>query len=156
MQDTPFELQRGELTLSTDRRRLDLDAVLALLAPEHWGGGLRRDVMERAIENSVCFGVYDGGRLVAFARAVTDRATYAYLTDVVVGEEHRGRGVGVWLVECILAHPDFQGLRRMALITRDAERLYERFGFGPASGSVYMELRDPGARRKEGGGDEGG
>jgi len=103
---------------------------------------MTRPVLERAIENSVCFGVYDATRQLAFARAVTDLATYAYLTDVIVADEVRGRGIGSWMVEAILVHPDLQGLRRIALFTRDARALYERYGFttDPPT-SVYMELR---------------
>jgi ribosomal protein S18 acetylase RimI-like enzyme len=103
---------------------------------------MTRERLERAIENSVCIGVYDGGRQLAFARAVTDLATYAYLTDVIVAESARSRGIGTWMIEAILEHPDLQGLRRIALFTRDAQGLYERFGFSTdPPRSVYMELR---------------
>jgi len=100
-------------------------------------------VLERAIANSVTVSVLDGaGIQVGFARVVTDLATYAYLTDVIVAETARRQGIGSWMVEAILSHPDLQGLRRVALYTRDAQALYERYGFStdrPAS--VYMELR---------------
>ncbi|HET6232436.1 MAG TPA: GNAT family N-acetyltransferase [Longimicrobiaceae bacterium] len=146
MRDKTMEWRRGELTVSTDRRRLELDAVLEMLLATHWGGGMRRDLLERAVENSVCFGVYRGARLVGFARAVSDLATYGYLTDVVITESERGRGLGRWLVECILAHPDLQNLRRFSLMTRDAAGLYEQFGFGPQRGtSTYMEIWNPAA-----------
>jgi ribosomal protein S18 acetylase RimI-like enzyme len=104
---------------------------------------MSRANLERAIENSVCVGVYDrDGVQLAFARAVSDLATYAYLTDVIVAEDARGRGLGSWMVETIVAHPDFQELRRIALLTRDAQGLYERFGFSTdMPKSVYMELR---------------
>ncbi len=142
MDDRLVEERRGELLLSTDRGRLDVAAVLAMLVQSHWGALMTRQVLERAIEHSVCFGVYDGGNQVGFARAVSDLATYAYLTDVIVAEWARGRGIGAWMVEAILAHPDLQGLRRIALWTRDASGLYERYGFStdmPAS--TYMERR---------------
>jgi N-acetylglutamate synthase-like GNAT family acetyltransferase len=142
MNDRVVELRRGELQFSTDRTRLDLDEVLAMLLVSHWGGSMTRSLLERAVENSVCVGVYDGARQVAFSRAVTDLATYAYLTDVIVAEGMRGRGIGAWMVESIVSHPDLQGLRRFALWTRDAPDLYARFGFTkdlPASN--YMELR---------------
>ena len=103
---------------------------------------MTRPLLERAIENSVCVGVYRGREQLAFLRAVTDLATYAYLTDVIVADDARGRGIGSWMVEAILAHPDCQGLRRWALWTRDAPWLYRKFGFStdmPAS--TYMELR---------------
>ena len=128
--------------ISTDRDRLDLDYVHAFLTTSYWSPGVTRDVVERAIAGSLCFGLYapDGGQ-AGFARAITDRATYAYLADVFVGAEHRGRGLGVWLVETILGHPELQGLRRWALATADAHSLYERFGFvRPPDPEKFMVL----------------
>jgi len=145
MNDRLVEKRRGDLILSTDRARVDVDATLAMLHASHWGGNMRREQLERAIENSVCFSVIDlahDNRQLAFARVVTDLTTYAYLTDVIVAEDARGRGLGSWMVETIVEHPDFQGLRRIALLTRDAQGLYERFGFSTdMPKSVYMELR---------------
>jgi ribosomal protein S18 acetylase RimI-like enzyme len=146
--DRIIELYRGDLTLSTDRSRLDVDAILAMLHASHWGGAVTRQILDRAVENSVCVGVYHGDEQVAFARAVTDLATYAYLTDVIVASNARGRGLGSWMIQAFLAHPDLQGLRRVTLFTRDAQRLYEKFGFStkmPAS--TYMEMR-PGPDRQ--------
>jgi GNAT superfamily N-acetyltransferase len=142
MNDRIVEDRRGTLRLSTDRACIDLPVVLGLLLESHWGGAMTQALLERAIENSVCIGVYDGARQIGFLRAVSDLATYAYLTDVIVAEDARGRGVGAWMVEAVLAHPDLQGLRRFALWTRDAAGLYARYGFStnmPAS--TYMELR---------------
>ncbi len=145
MNDKLVERTRGPLVLSTDRRRIDVDGVLAMLLVEHWGGKMTKPLLERAIANSVCVGVYDtadGDRQLGFARAVTDLATYAYFTDVIVAPPARGRGVGQWMIEALVTHPDLQGLRRIALWTRDARTLYEKFGFStdmPAS--TYMELR---------------
>lgn len=142
MRDRLIERERGGLVLSTDRSRIDVDAVLGMLLRSHWGGAMTPERLELAMENSICVGVYEGAKQLAFARVVTDLATYAYLTDVIVDEAARGRGIGSWVVESILQHPDLQGLRRIALFTRDARALYERFGFTtdpPAS--VYMELR---------------
>jgi len=144
MDDMTVEERRGDLLISTDRARLDVDAVLAMLHASHWAGGMTRRSLERAIANSVCVGVYDAaGKQLAFARAVTDLATYAYLTDVIVAEDARGRGLGKWMTGLLVAHPDLQGLRRMALWTRNARGLYEQFGFRtelpPAS--TYMEIR---------------
>jgi ribosomal protein S18 acetylase RimI-like enzyme len=142
MRDRLIERERGGLVLSTDRSRIDVSAVLGMLLRSHWGGAMTPERLELAMENSICVGVYEGAKQLAFARVVTDLATYAYLTDVIVDEAARGRGIGSWVVESILQHPDLQGLRRIALFTRDARALYERFGFTtdpPAS--VYMELR---------------
>jgi ribosomal protein S18 acetylase RimI-like enzyme len=143
--DTPIERRRGAVTLTTDRSRIDVDAVLGMLRDTHWAHSMERPVLERAIANSLCVGVYEGGRIVGFARAVTDLSTYAYLTDVVVADAYRGRGFGRWMVELFLEHPDLQGFRRIALLTRDAQQLYEPFGFtvGVSGGSTYMEIRAP-------------
>jgi GNAT superfamily N-acetyltransferase len=144
MQDQPHEWSRGEFVVSTDRTRIDLDAIHDYLRSSYWAAGMPRAVLERAVMNSLTFGVYNGSRQVGFARVITDRATYAYLSDVFIVEEYRGRGLSKWLMECILAHPDLQGLRRFALFTRDASGLYERYGFGPArSRSVYLERWTP-------------
>src|SRR2546426_9350776 len=99
MQDVPIEVRRGALRLSTDRQHLDHAAVLALLRTTYWGGSLSPEVLARALQNSICFAVFDGPTLIAFGRAVTDLATYAYWTDVVVAEAHRRRGIGTWLSE---------------------------------------------------------
>lgn len=105
---------------------------------------MTRDQLVRAIANSVTVGIYHGDRQIAFGRAVSDLSTYAYLTDIIVAEEARGRGVGKWMIEAFICHPDLQGLRRMALWTRSAAGFYEQIGFGPAtSTSNYMELRKP-------------
>jgi ribosomal protein S18 acetylase RimI-like enzyme len=148
MNDRVVGERRGDLLLSTDRARLDLGAILSMLHASHWGAAVTREILERAVENSVCVGVYRGDEQLGFARAVTDLATYAYLTDVIVAENARGRGVGSWMIEALLAHPDLQGLRRVTLFTRDARPLYEKFGFStemPAS--TYMEMR-PGPSRQ--------
>jgi ribosomal protein S18 acetylase RimI-like enzyme len=143
MNDRPVESRRGELLLSTDRSRIDVAGVLGMLRASHWGGAMSRALLERAIENSVCVGVYESsGRQLAFARAISDLATYAYLTDVIVADDARDRGIGSWMIETLLAHPDLQGLRRIALWTRNARKLYERFGFNTNfPPSTYMELR---------------
>ena len=144
MTDEPHEWVRGDFMISTDRRRLDLDVVHDYLASSYWASGMPRAVLERGIENSLTFGVYRGREQVGFARVITDLATYAYLSDVFVLQAHRGRGLSKWLMECILAHPDLQGLRRFALFTRDAQGLYERYGFAPArSPSTYLERWTP-------------
>jgi GNAT superfamily N-acetyltransferase len=125
-----FTTSRDELTISTDNSLLDLDTIHDYLANRsYWAAGIPRETLEQSIRNSLCFGVYDGDRQIGFARAITDRATYAYLADVFILEEYRGRGIGKWLIGCILAHPELQGLRRFALRTRDAHELYRQFGF---------------------------
>lgn len=140
MNDRIVEQMRDGLTLSTDRARVDVDAVLAMLHASHWGGAVTRAVLVRSIANSMTVGVYHGTRQLGFARAVTDLATYAYLTDVIVDASARGRGIGSWMVQALIDHPDLQGLRRFALLTRDAQTLYEKFGFSSKpTRSTYME-----------------
>ncbi|HEY6554316.1 MAG TPA: GNAT family N-acetyltransferase, partial [Vicinamibacteria bacterium] len=116
------------------------------LARSYWAQGIPREVVDRSIEGSLAFGLFEDGAQVGFARVVTDRATFAYLADVYVLESRRGRGLGRWLVECVTAHPDLQGLRRFALVTRDAHDVYRPFGFEPLRAPErYMErvLADP-------------
>ena len=136
----------GEITISTDPSRFDLDVVHGYLARSYWARGIPRETVERSIAGSLGFGAFDGERQIGFARVITDRATFAYLADVFVLEEFRGRGVASRLMEAIVGHPELQGLRRWALVTRDAHRLYEKFGFRPvAKPERHMEavLADP-------------
>ena len=144
MNDAIFERRRGDdLLVSTDRARLDVDLIHRVLAGTYWASGIPRDLVVRAIAGSIAFGLYDNGQLVGFARVISDLATYAYLADVFVVEARRGHGLGDWLVESILLHPQLQGLRRFALVTRDAGPLYARHGFvTPAEPSGYMEIVD--------------
>ena len=128
----PNEWRRGEYTITTDPKRIDLDVVHATLTASYWATGIPREVVERAVQHSLCFGAYLGNRQVGFARVVSDRATFAYVSDVFVLPSERGRGVGGRLMAAIMAHPDLQGLRRWTLFTRDAHALYRRFGFGDA------------------------
>jgi GNAT superfamily N-acetyltransferase len=119
--------------VSTDPARLDIDRIHRFLSGAYWSPGIPHTVVARAIENSLAFGLYTAsGEQAGFARAITDRATYAYLADVYVEAPHRGLGLGRFLVACVLGHPELQGLRRWALATADAHGLYERHGFGAA------------------------
>ena len=131
--------------ISTDRSRLDRRAIHAFLTESYWTPGVPFDVVGRSIERSLCFGLYapDGGQ-AGFARVVTDTVAFGYLADVFVLEEHRGRGLGKWLVATVLDHPDLGAVRRLVLATADAHSLYARFGFRPAdSGRVMERLRSP-------------
>jgi GNAT superfamily N-acetyltransferase len=122
----------GNYSISTDRDRLDLDRIHRFLSTDaYWSPGVAREVVERSIANSLCFGVYAAatGEQVGFARAVTDYATFAWLADVYVEREHRGHGLGKRLVAEVLGHPELRGLRRWMLGTADAHELYRRFGF---------------------------
>jgi GNAT superfamily N-acetyltransferase len=135
---------RGEFRVSTDRTKIDGRVVHDFLTHSYWSEGIPRDVVERSIRGSLCFGVYQGAKLIGFARVISDRATFAYLADVFILEEFRGRGLGRWLMECIMVHPELQNLRRWSLLTRDAHSLYEKFGFtAPKLPERHMERSNP-------------
>jgi GNAT superfamily N-acetyltransferase len=124
-----LEVQRDRFTISTDPARLDLDAICSFLARSYWASDRPRETTQRAVEHSLCFGVHEGEQQIGFARVVTDFATFAWLADVFIAEEYRGRGLGKWLVEVVLSHPELQSVPRWFLATRDAHELYGRFGF---------------------------
>jgi len=137
----PYEAARGEYVISTDPARLDAVAIHAYLTRSYWASGRTLEAVTRSLHYSLCFGLYHSGRQVGLARVITDWTTYAYLCDVYVLEEHRGRGLGKWLVESVLAHPELQTVRRWTLITSDAHGLYAGYGFTPqANPDRHMEL----------------
>ena len=137
-----YERTRGSYMVTTDRARLDLAAVHAFLVHAYWCEGVPREVLARAIANSLCFSLLEeGSGQVGLARVCTDSATFAYLMDVYVLPDHGGKGLGRWLIECVMDHPRLAGLRRFLLITRDAHGLYSPFGFRPlAHPERYMEI----------------
>jgi GNAT superfamily N-acetyltransferase len=136
--------ERGGYLISTDPSLLDRDLIHGFLRTAYWSPDVPRDVVERSIDNSLNFGLYaPGGPQVGFARMVTDHAVFGYLADVFVLEPQRRRGLGKWLVETVLAHPDLRGLRRITLGTQDAHSLYKRYGFKPADSSRLMTLDRP-------------
>jgi GNAT superfamily N-acetyltransferase len=145
-----FERRRDGFSVSTDPALLDLDAVHAFLSTSYWAEGIPRDLLARALRGSLCFGLYEGDRQVGLARAITDGATFAYLCDVYVLPGWRGRGLGTWLMECVMGHPDLQGLRRFSLVTRDAHELYRPFGFTEVrSPERHLEIARPGLYKGE-------
>lgn len=131
--------------ISTKREEMDIDAIHAYISRSYWAADIPKPLLEKAINNSLCFGVFTkAGEQIGFARMVTDCATFAYLADVYILEEHRGKGLSKWLVEYVMAHPELQGLRRINLATRDAHSLYQRFGFAPlAAPERMMEIVRP-------------
>ena len=134
-----LEWRREGYLLSSDPAKLDREAIWRFLRTSYWATGVPLEVVERAIENSIVFGLYSpDGSQAGFARMVTDRARFAWLADVFVLPEHRDHGLGVWLVETALSHPEVSGLRTL-LGTADAQGLYERFGFAPVDPSRMME-----------------
>jgi N-acetylglutamate synthase-like GNAT family acetyltransferase len=137
------EYHRGEFVISTDPERLDLSVIHGFLTECYWAKGIPREVVARSIENSLCFGVYDNRNQAGFARVISDYATYAYVGDVFVVDSYRGRGLGKWLMECIMQHPRLQRLRRWSLVTEDAQGLYAQFGFTPLrTPERHMELHN--------------
>lgn len=137
------EWWRGEYLISTDKDRLDLAMVHGFLKDSYWAAGIPKEVVRRSVENSLAFGVYQGDEQAGFARVTTDRATFAYLADVFIVESHRGRGLGRWLMEVILSHPELQGIRRWMLATRDTHDLYRQYGFTQLGDpGIFMERKD--------------
>lgn len=132
---TPYECVSPDgYLVSTDPARLDVERIHRFLSGSYWSPGIPLAVVARAIENSLPFGLYaPSGEQVGFARAISDRASYAYLADVYVEAPHRGLGLGRFLVACVLGHPELAGLRRWALATSDAHGLYQRYGFTAAA-----------------------
>ncbi len=128
-----IETHRDTLTISTDPARLDIDAIHAMLTRAYWAKGRTREIIARYIQFSLVFGIYDGTQQIGVARIVSDYTTFAWLCDIFIHEDYRGKGVGKWLMETILAHPDLQGLRRLMLTTRDAHGLYAKYGFKSVS-----------------------
>lgn len=121
-------------SISTDKKLIDFERIFKYLDEEsYWARGIPRERLMKAIDNSMCFGIYKDGSQAGFARVVTDKATFAYICDVLVLPEHRGAGLSKWLMQTIVQHPDLQGLRRWSLATADAHGLYSQFGFSPIS-----------------------
>jgi GNAT superfamily N-acetyltransferase len=142
MTPSVFQRDRDTFQVSDDPTRIDLDAIHAYLTASYWAEGISRALVERSLAGSIAFGLYDQSRQIGLARVVTDRATFAYLCDVYVLEAYRGQQLGVWLMECVMAHPDLQGLRRFMLATRDAHALYAKFGFTPPTRpELLMEIQ---------------
>jgi GNAT superfamily N-acetyltransferase len=147
MSDQFHTWQNGEFVISTDPSRLDLEVIHRFLSEEsYWARNRSRAQSETAVKNSLPFGLYKGENLIGFARVVTDFATFAYLGDVFVVDEYRGRGLSKWLMASVIEHPDLQGFRRWVLATRDAHTLYEKFGFhGLVHPERWMEKPAPNA-----------
>jgi len=141
MQLTPIEHRRDAFTVSTDPARLDLDAIHDFLTHDsYWVPGIAREAVEASVRHSLCFGLYDGSAQIGFARIVTDYVRFGYLADVYVLERYRGRSLGTWLMECIMAHPVVCRLARLMLATADAHGLYAKFGFAAlAEPERFME-----------------
>lgn len=121
----------GEFTIHTDKTKMDIPVIHRYITRSYWAEGIPFETVAKAVEGSLCFGVFHGEKQIGIARVITDTATFAYLCDVFIDESYRGRGLGKWLMETILGHESLQGLRRIALTTKDAHGLYSQYGFSP-------------------------
>ncbi len=139
--------ESGAFTISDRREDLDDEMIYRFLSDRaYWSKGIPRAIVVEALNHSLCFGVFQGEEQVGFGRVITDQATFAYLSDVFILGSYRGRGLGKWLVECMMKHPELQGLRRWMLATADAHRLYQQYGFASLSNpDRLMEKLDPDA-----------
>ena len=124
-----YNIEKNNYLISTDKNKIDVAYVHAFLSQSYWSPGVPIKVVKKAMTGSLAFGVYYKDKQVGYARMVTDKATFAYLADVFIDEDHRGKGLAKWLVEMILVHPQLRGLRRILLATKDAHKLYEQCGF---------------------------
>jgi GNAT superfamily N-acetyltransferase len=124
-----LEYTWNEFAISTDQSRLQIDVIYNFLVTSYWSTNIPRAIVERSIEHSLCFGVYNRSHQIGFARVVTDCATFGYIADVFILEPYRGNGLSKWLMKTILDYPELQGFRRWMLATRDAHGLYQQFGF---------------------------
>ncbi|QKZ11628.1 GNAT family N-acetyltransferase [Spirosoma sp. KUDC1026] len=133
----------NDYTISTDKKKLNLDVIHQFLSQDsYWALNIPRELVQRAIDNSICFGIYYREQQVGFARVISDLATFAYLSDVFVVPSHRGKGLSKFLVETISNYPDLQGLRRWVLVTKDAHSLYTQFGFTPLDNpDLFMQRK---------------
>lgn len=135
---------KAEFTVTTNPEDQDLDVIHGFLSQSYWAKGIPRETVARSLKGALCFALLHNGKQIGFARVISDSATIAYLGDVFVLPEYRGRGLAGWLLECITAHPQLQGLRRWILATSDAHGLYEKFGFTALKRpEIFMERHDP-------------
>jgi GNAT superfamily N-acetyltransferase len=141
---TAWEMRRGQHWVTTDPEKLDMEVVYGYLSRAYWCEQIPRATLERALRHSLCFSLFESERQVGLVRVVTDYTTFAYLCDVFVLESHQGQGLGTWMMQCVMQHPDLQGLRRWHLTTRDAHALYRKSGFVALSKPErHMEVFTP-------------
>jgi len=145
-----MEWKQGEFTITDSQDDLNIETIHSFLRETYWAKGIPISIVEKALKNSLCFGLFHNSRQIGFARAITDRAAIAYMADVFVLPAFRGRGLGKWLVSCVLAHPELQGLRRWILVTLDAHGVYEQNGFAALrKPESFMEIHDPDIYQRE-------
>jgi N-acetylglutamate synthase-like GNAT family acetyltransferase len=141
--------EAGNIFISSDKNKLDIDFIHSFLSNSYWAEGISKEVIERSIEGSLCFGVYENTRQIGFARVITDKATFAYLADVFIDESYRGKGLSKELMKTIMSHPDLQNLRRFMLATRDAHGLYKQYEFSSLTNAErWMQIHQPDVYKK--------
>ena len=136
-----MEWRKDDYLITDDRSKVQLDVVHRLLAATYWGGRRPREIVDRMVSGSICFSLYHGSTQIGFGRAVTDSATFTWVADIVVDPEFRGTGLGKWIMECLLVHPAIKATQ-MVLQTRDAQGLYEQFGFSGNSALMSTKVTD--------------
>ena len=144
-----YSIEKNNYLISTDKNKIDVDYVHSFLSQSYWSPGAPISVVKKAMKGSLCFGVYFRNRQIGYARMVKDKATFAYLADVFIDEDHRGKGLAKWLVEMILAHPQLRGLRRILLATKDAHKLYEQCGFTAINNPERYMVYNPSAYKSK-------
>jgi len=145
-----MEWTKDDFLISTDKGKINIAFVHNFLSQSYWAEGIPQSIVERSVEGSICFALLHQEKQVGFARVITDEATFAYLADVFLDENYRGKGLSRWLMECILSHPKLQGLRRFLLATRDAHGLYKKMGFEKLpSLEPWMQIHKPNIYKKK-------
>lgn len=135
------DYKKDEFYITTDLQKIDFDAVCLLLGNSYWANTRKRDVIIKSLKNSLCFSLFYNEKQIGIVRVITDYATFAYLCDIIIDEEYRHRGLGVWFLECVFQHPELQNLRKWSLATRDAHEFYKKFGFKNSNKPEnFMEL----------------
>lgn len=139
-----MQWNKDSYCISTDQSLLDIDVIYQFVSNSYWAKGIPGETLSKALAHSLCFGLYEQETQIGFARVITDGATFAYLADVFIVEQHQGKGLSKWLMEVVMSHPQLQGLRRFMLATRDAHGLYEKFGFTAiAEPQILMQVHRP-------------
>jgi GNAT superfamily N-acetyltransferase len=144
-----YSIEKNNYLISTDKNKIDIEYVHTFLSQSYWSPGVPIGVVKKAMKGSLSFGVYYKDKQVGYARMVTDKATFAYLADVFIDEDHRGKSLAKWLVEMILAHPQLRGLRRILLATKDAHKLYEQCGFTAINNPERYMVYNPSAYKSK-------
>ena len=143
-----YTVTKNNYVITDKKSKIDIDYVHDFLTKSYWSPGVKLQIVKKAMQGSLCLGIYNKDKQIGYARMITDKATFAYLADVFIEEKFRGRGLGKWLVEVILAHPGLQGLRRIMLATKDAHQLYEQCGFTSMTNPERYMVYNPASKNK--------